>query len=180
MGNTFTRSTIPPQLSKQMLLTLSLKTPHISLPSSRAFFSSSHILSHEARRRSVRAVEAPPQGEARHPPAPRAPPARSARSSSAPLPPGSCARPHHPRPRAGLAARPLLPKLPSQKRVSPYFPKRRPPPSAPTTLLARLGTPLREKCWEIWRQGYARGVGGAYGSGPRPPLSEPRLPTRSV
>lgn len=58
-----------------------------------------HILSSEAWRRSVRAVKAPPQVQARHPPVPRAPPTRS---SSAPLPPGSCVRPHYPRPAPGL------------------------------------------------------------------------------
>lgn len=169
MGNKFTtRSAIPPQTCSQMLphpkgsptiLTHvplwvpSLKKKISHLPS---LLSRLLLLPHPQSGSLPQVGARGGRHRLRGRPAILRPPARSSRSSSAPLPPGSCLRPHRPRPRAGLAPRPPLPKPPSQKQVSPYPNSGR--RQARQRRLSR-DSELREKCWEIWRQGYAQRCG---------------------
>lgn len=92
--------------------------------------------------------------QARHPPA--APPTRSARSSSAPLPPGSWVRPHLPRPAPPLQRGLHFQNLRSQKPVSPHLDSGRRQArqhrfsrdSAPRDKLRNLAPRVGEEAWE--------------------------------
>lgn len=162
-----------------MLLTPSLKKPsHLPSLLSRLLL----ILPHPQSRSSAQ-VGARREGAASGGGPPSSGPSgssrRSARSASAPLPPGSRARPHRPRPGARLAARPLLPKLPSQRRVSPYPDGGR--RQARQQRFSRdSGLRSARSAGKFGAKRTHRGVGGPYGSGSRPPRSEPRLPTRNA